>query len=386
MIEPDDAFEHAPCGLAVTDADGTVRRVNTVLCGWLGVDADALVGRRRLQDLLTVGGRLLHYTQLAPLLQLQGSVAEVALEFVAGDGRRVPMLVNAARRTRDGQVHNTFAMMVVAERHRYEGELLRARHEAEAALGAQRASEAARSAAEARLRTQAEDRALFAEQTVGIVSHDLRNPLAAIRNGLALLRRLALPDAAASTVERMRASTDRAERLVRDLLDFTEARVGSGLRIRPTPVALHALVADSVDEMVAAHPTRLVRHVAAGEGDCVADPDRLAQLVGNLVSNALAYGAPDRPVTVESRMRQQLFEIEVHNHGTPIPADRIERLFEPMERGSHDGSPHGVGLGLYIVRQIALAHGGTVAVTSDARDGTRFTVCCPSATMASGAA
>ena len=97
-------YEQAPCGLLVTDDDGLVLRVNATFCDWLGVAPDALVGERRFQDLLTMGGRIFHQTQWAPLLQIQGSVAEVKLDLVREGRAPLPAVMNAIRRERGGDV------------------------------------------------------------------------------------------------------------------------------------------------------------------------------------------------------------------------------------------------------------------------------------------
>src|SRR5271154_4734262 len=98
LVPISDAFEHAPCGLLTTTIDGTIVRVNATFCRWTGFEAQALLDQRRIQDLLTIGGKVFHQTHWAPLLQMQRSVAEVKLEFRHRDGHMVPMLINAVRR------------------------------------------------------------------------------------------------------------------------------------------------------------------------------------------------------------------------------------------------------------------------------------------------
>ena len=226
----------------------------------------------------------------------------------------------------------------------------------------------------AHLRATAEDRALLAEQMIGIVSHDLRNPLAAIQTSAHLLARGDLSAEQYKVLSRITNSTSRANRLIADLLDFTVARIGSGLAIAPQPVDLHLLVADNLTELRDAFPTRLLRHERRGEGMSLADADRLSQLIGNLVGNAVAYGDPAEPITVTSQIEARMFVLSVHNHGEPIPAASLRTLFEPMVRG--DGSSadakRSVGLGLFIVREIVRAHRGEILATSTAADGTNF--------------
>ncbi|MEO5881505.1 MAG: PAS domain-containing protein, partial [Caldimonas sp.] len=173
-------FEDAACGLLLTSVDGTIRRVNRTFCRWTGIPAEELAGRRRMQDLLTMGGRIFHQTHWAPLLQMQGSVAEVKIDVVHRDGHTVPMMMNALRRHHPGGDFHELSLFVATDRSKYEAELLLERRRAEELLGHQQEVQRALTESQAELdrqRASAEDRALFAEQMIGIVSHDLRNPL-----------------------------------------------------------------------------------------------------------------------------------------------------------------------------------------------------------------
>jgi sigma-B regulation protein RsbU (phosphoserine phosphatase) len=347
--------EHAACGLLLTRPDGLILQANTTFCRCLGYEVDELVGHKRLQDLLTMGGRIFHQTHWAPLMQIQGSVAEVKLEMCRRDGTRLPMMLNALRLEHAGREYHQVAAFVAEDRHRYEHELLLARQKAEMLLQKERQV------------------ALFAEQMIGIVSHDLRNPLTAIEVGAHLLRRGALTPQQQSVLGRIVSSSHRAHRLIADLLDFTAARVGNGLAMHPKRVVLHELVGEHLLELSTSFPdTRLV-HQKEGEGSADVDADRLAQLIGNLVGNAVAYGDPEQPVTVSSIVRTDEVAVCVHNAGAPIPDAVLPGLFEPMVRGtSATRSQRSVGLGLFIVREIARAHRGSITVTSSAAEGTTF--------------
>ncbi len=136
----DTLFEHAACGLIVTDARGTILRANHTFCTWLGYASTELVGQRRLQDLFSIGGKVFHQTHLAPLMQMQGSVAEVQLDMRHRDGRALPMLINSVRRTHQGQVLDETAVFIATDRRKYERELLLARKNAEEALVGRRAA------------------------------------------------------------------------------------------------------------------------------------------------------------------------------------------------------------------------------------------------------
>jgi len=226
-----------------------------------------------------------------------------------------------------------------------------------------------------RQRALAEDRALLAEQTLGIVGHDLRNPLAAIQMAAELLALRHLDAAQQAAVgERIRSSTRRANRLIADLLDFTRARTGRSLSVTKGLVDTHAIARDVVAEISSAHPTRRVRHQEQGDGRLVADGDRLAQALGNLVSNALTYGLPDADVTVRSEGLADGVRLWVHNLGAAIDPAMRPTIFEPMTRGDAPGHLRSVGLGLYIVREIAHAHGGSVDYVSSPEEGTTFVI------------
>ena len=225
-----------------------------------------------------------------------------------------------------------------------------------------------------------QERTDFEQQLIGIVSHDLRNPLAAITMSAAVL--LGRPDLAEHQrrpVSRIFSAAERAIRLVRDLLDFTQARLGGGLPLRPSPMDLHALTRQVVEELQASHPERQLQVEAQGDGHGAWDADRLVQVLGNLLGNALHYSPPETPVRTISRGLVDEVVLEVHNLGAPIAADLLPNLFEPMRRGSGatEQASHSIGLGLYIVKHIVQAHGGTVSVESTAEVGTTFSVRLP---------
>jgi PAS domain S-box-containing protein len=220
----------------------------------------------------------------------------------------------------------------------------------------------------------------FAEQLMGIVSHDLRNPLNAIGLSVAtLLRHEHLDERQAKGLARITASAERANRMIRDLLDFTRARLGGGIPIERAPLDFHLVVQQAVEEVRLAHPEREITLARGGPGGTRGDGDRLAQVVTNLVVNALTYSPPKTPVRVETRGAEGGVVLRVSNQGEPIRAELLPHLFEPMTRGEHrrDAASRSIGLGLYIVDNIVRAHCGTIEVRSTAEEGTTFTVRLP---------
>ena len=214
---------------------------------------------------------------------------------------------------------------------------------------------------------------------VGIVTHDLRNPLQAmIMAAHAALRRGGLEPPVVNNLGRIVSSGERAARMIADLLDFTRARAGGGLPLVRREVDLHEVARQTVGEVQETAPDRIVLCEAVGDGRGEFDPDRLAQLVTNLVVNALGHGAPGSPVAVRSCGEDGWVTLEVHNRGA-IPLALQPTLFEPFSRGERPAptSQRSIGLGLYIVKQIALGHGGAVDLDSTAERGTTFRVRLP---------
>jgi phosphoserine phosphatase RsbU/P len=364
-----DLFNEAACGLARTTGDGTFLHVNRRLCDWVGYSPEELCGGMKLQELLTMGGRIFHQTHWHPLLQMQGSVSEVKLELIHRSGSSLPMLIDAIRRSQDSaHVVHDVAFYVARDREKYEREILQSRKRLE-----QLVEEANR------LQRESKDRAAFAEQMVGIVSHDLRNPLSTIQMGTTLLSHGDPTANQLRVLGRIARAADRANRLIADLLDFTQARIGTGLSITPQRIDVLETLSDVVEELRLAYPGRSLLHEHEGQHHFFLDADRIAQLAGNLISNAMDYGRADAPVTVKARIDPGSgCTISVHNQGQPIPEEVQALLFQPMVRGGPQSrAERSVGLGLFIVGEIAKAHGGTVSVTS-LEDGITFSAMFPS--------
>ncbi len=206
------------------------------------------------------------------------------------------------------------------------------------------------------------------DYVLGIVGHDLRNPLGAIHMSAALLqKRGALAGWQAQTVERMRSSAGRMARIIADLLSYTRTRLGSGLPIVRRPARLDEIVARVVDELRAANAGRRIEVSTEGDLSGEWDPDRLEQVASNLVSNAVDHGDPAAPVRVELAGEPDAVVLRVRNEGPQVPPEVVAHLFEPFSRGPDEKSrkASGLGLGLYISREIVRGHGGEIGAASD---------------------
>jgi signal transduction histidine kinase len=222
----------------------------------------------------------------------------------------------------------------------------------------------------------------FQQRLAGIVSHDLRNPLTVITVAGSALLRKQRPEQERKTLGRILTSASKAERIVHDLLDVTRARVTGGLWIHRTRVDLRQLVEDLLEEARLSHPDRALAFDVHGDGAVVGDwdPERLWQALTNLLNNALQLGDKAAAVRLGLETGAEQVELSVHNRGAPIPPASLPGLFDPFTQGSGpDTRPAGggLGLGLYIVAQIARAHRGEIQARSSAAEGTTFTLRLP---------
>ena len=210
------------------------------------------------------------------------------------------------------------------------------------------------------------------EQFIAVLGHDLRNPLAAIDAGTRLLGRAQqLDDKTRTIVAHIQDLIRRMSGLIDNVLDLARSRLGGGLRLdRSVDAPLGPALEQVVNELRSGWPDRQIDLAIDLPRPINCDPVRMAQLLSNLLANALKHGA-DKPVSVRASVREDTFELSVANQGTAIPPEVIKRLFEPFYRPLTGANKEGLGLGLYIASAIAHAHRGTLDVTSTG-DETRF--------------
>jgi signal transduction histidine kinase len=165
--------------------------------------------------------------------------------------------------------------------------------------------------------------------------------------------------------------------MIETLLEVARVECFGKLALSPVATDLGATVREVVDELRAAWPDRTIELEPRGDLQGRWDPARIQQATSNLIANALQHGDPRKAVHVSVDGIGTAVLLKVKNEGTPIPSDLKPVLFEPFSRGTSDGSPQGLGLGLYVVKQIAIAHGGTVDVESSSEVGTVFTLLLP---------
>ncbi len=351
----EDLFDNAPCGYLILRSDGYILKANATLALWLGLAPEALA-ERRLRDLLTVPGRILYETNLAPLLRIQAAFEEVMLDIVTASGTSVPVLASAAARPgSDGQAP-TIRMVLVRtpDRRSYERNLQARDLSSQQVLSDEREA--------ARLR----------EEFIAVLGHDLRNPLASIIGAARLLRREAQSEKALRVIQLMETSVDRMAGLIDNVMDFARGRLGGGIGLVQRPTPLEPVLRHVVAELEAAHPSRTILVEIDAAEPIELDGGRIGQLVSNLLGNALTHGDPRAPVRLYAQASEGRLELSVANAGAPIPEAALPRLFQPFFRSEVQQNAQGLGLGLHIASEIAKAHDGALDVTSNA-DETRFT-------------
>ncbi len=235
------------------------------------------------------------------------------------------------------------------------------------------ASVVARFAAVSKLEETLRANELFA----GVLAHDLRNPLAAIESAAQVTLRRADNEPLTRAMSRVLSSSERMRTMIDQLLDFTRVRTGGELVLEPRQTCIFDLCTRAIDELELAHPQWKVVKESRGDTTGTWDPDRLLQVVSNLVANAGQHGAPGGTIDVRvDGTSPQHVELTVHNEGL-IPETEVPSLFDPFRIRKPKRGAMGLGLGLYIVHTIVRQHRGEVSVRSTPETGTTFTVRLP---------
>jgi signal transduction histidine kinase len=353
----DPQLDRAPCGFLVVDDDGHVAAANATLAEMLGApDAKALVGRH-IDLMLATPSRIFYQTHVFPTLRLQGTIQEVYVSLIDAAGAEVPVLLNA---NRVPEVHPSASEWVVVpmrQRNELENEILRAQRVAENSVRAK-------------------------EQFLALVTHELRSPLGAIRNWAAILAQ-GMPDAAL-----LKRGLDAIERnarlqatLIEDILD--EVRVETGkLHLALTELDARATlrnVIDSAGAMASAKSITLEGEVAQEPLLVRVDPDRLQQVIWNIVTNAIKFTPAGGRVRAHMRRVETWVEVAVTDSGRGIAPDFLPYVFEHFrQEGAGERSGGGLGLGMAITRKLVELHGGSIFAESEGvGKGATFTVRLP---------
>lgn len=221
---------------------------------------------------------------------------------------------------------------------------------------------------------------------LAVLGHDLRGPLSGINMSAMLLAKPGLSDVARQqAAARIKRASRDMNRLITDLLEYTRTRLGAGIPIDRSACDLGPVCEASLEDIRAGNPEQQFVQRMSGDLNVQADAARMQQALSNLLGNAVQHGSRQSPVTLTADGEVDAIVLKVGNSGDPIPSDKLQAIFEPLVQASnasaevHERSKTSLGLGLFIVREIVLAHGGTISVESSAAAGTVFTIRLPRA-------
>jgi signal transduction histidine kinase len=353
-------LERAPCGFLTFGDDGTVLAANATLLEMLGLSHDAVVGQR-FETLLTVSSRIFYQTHLLPMLKLQPTVEELFLTLRYGDGASdVAVLTNVAKRDETGSAVYDCVFMRLRERRKWEDEIVRARRTAEEANRAN-------------------------SSLLSMMSHDVRTPIGSISGYCDLLLmgiRGELKEEQRHDVERMKKASEYVLNLIDDILSFTRLQAGEVARFDMKTLDVASVLAQTealIGIRIEQAGLTYEQQRCTSDIKVVADPDRLQQILLNLLTNAVKFTPKGGRVTVSCGAEGEWSFINITDTGRGIPADQIERIFEPFVQvpGSaavSAGMQRGFGLGLAISRNLARKMNGDLTVTSTLGVGSTFTV------------
>jgi len=355
----DSLLDTAPCGFLSFTDDGTVQTVNQTLLDLLDRSREEVVGTP-VEQLLSPGAKLFYHTHFFPMLKMEGEAEEVYLSLETSEGDDLSCLLNATRTPRDGEPVNEVVLLPFEERNQYEDEILQAKQVAEQANRA---------------------KAKF----LSTVSHELRTPISTIKSlsqYLSLGVRGAVTEEQEEYLDRIEAAADYLDTLVTDILDFARLEAGS-VDVTLEPVSVEGAIsraesllevrfeeADLTYDRILPSPDLHVR----------ADPDRLQQVLLNLLTNAVKFTEAGGSVTAEVAVEDDTAQIRVRDTGIGIPADEQQHIFDPFiqaqdpDRSDQRG---GIGLGLAISRDLTEKMGGTLTVESEEGVGSTFAVRLP---------
>ena len=349
-----DFLDNSLCGYITTDATGVILYANKRLSGWLQVPENEIQGRR-FSDLLSTGGRIYYETHLAPLLRMQGFYDEVALELKDRLGIKIPVFINAYERLDDkgNPIFIRITIFRASDRRKFEQNLQTEKKLLASEISDQR------------------DIVKLRDELIAILGHDLRNPLGSIHACTQLLLKSEQSDSNRHLIGIVQKSVFRMSELIKNMMDFARTRLGGGIIPELSDVTLQPVLQQVIDELQTQFPGRKIITEFDINGTVLCDGNRIAQLFSNLLANAITHGDANMPVYVLAFYQKPHFELAIINHGEPIPANLMDRIFEPFAREANKPSHSGLGLGLYIASLISRAHGGTLTCTSDKTE-TRF--------------
>jgi signal transduction histidine kinase len=357
----DRLLDRAPCGFLSFGADGRVLDANATFLEMIGASREEVIDKP-FESLLTISSRIFYQTHFFPMLRLHATVEEIFLTLrrISGSGD-VAVLVSASARNENGFVAYDCVLMRLSQRRKWEDEI----------LGAKRAAEEANKAKSG---------------LISMMSHDLRTPIGAIGGYCDILTmgiRGPLNDAQLADVQNIKRSTEYVLGLIEDVLNFARVNAGQiedfdmqNLASGDVLTRTETLIGPRIGQA----GLQYRREACASDVRLIADPERLQQILLNVLANAVKFTAAGGSVTVSCATADGQTLINVSDTGRGIPPDQIERIFEPFVQvpgSGSGGSQKGFGLGLAISRELARRMKGDLTAVSTVGVGSTFTLSLP---------
>lgn len=354
----EDLYENAPCGYLSTLEDGTIVKVNQTLLTWLGYERDELLGTKKFQELLSIGGRIFFETHFAPLLKMQGFANEVNFDIVCKNRRQIPVLTSTTQRRRPGgrAVINRITVFNITDRKKYERELLLERKKAEQAA-----------------RTKAD--------FLSMMSHEIRTPMNAIIGIANLLEQTDLSEVQSEYTSMLKTSSENLMSLLNSILDFSKIESGKVV-LDEKDFNLKKLIQNAMrglesrakekDLALRLNFDSQVPEVLVG------DAVKIAQVLTNFIGNAVKFtehgGVDVNVISLGNTQSVASFRIEVADTGIGIAPDRLSRIFDEFTQADSETSLRygGSGLGLAISCKLVEMYRSKILVKSELGKGSTF--------------
>ena len=347
-------LDQLPCGYLEFDDNGLIRQSNNRFCKIVGYSSKELIGNH-IKTLLTPGATVFYQTHLFPMLKMEKQLNEIYLTFLSNNGEKIPVLLNAERSTEKEPAVNRCIVVRMQRRSEYEDRILFAKKQAEETT---------------------EDK----KKLISMMSHELRTPLSVILGMVEMLSEELDSDANEDIIEYLKlieTSSNNLARLADDILNFAKLETGN-FSINQEVLLLEEVLDRSF--LIAKHEAKN-KDIECTRGKkselkVFADPDRLQQILMNLLTNAIKFTESGDTIELFTDHDEQFVRIHVKDSGVGIPIDKTELIFQPFKQlnGTNAG---GVGLGLSISRKLSREMGGDLTVSSTPGEGTMFTLQLP---------
>lgn len=325
----EDFFENSLCGYLTLNSEGKIVRANKRVAEWTQIDSSKLAGQK-FSDFLPMGDKIFYETNLRPLLKIQGFFDQVSFQLKIAEGKHLHVFANAIEHRGD-EYNASFTRITLinaTDRGIYEQTLRDERNLSEKNLLSE------------------QDTANLREQFIAVLGHDLRNPLGAIVGGIDILSRGDRNPREKSILATMGKSSERILEMIENVMDLARGRLGAGIQVEKTLTQMEPTLAQVVSELRSKHPDQIIISNFKLDEPVNCNAPRIAQILSNLLSNAVHHGAVNATIHINAETTDTLFSFSVINQGQTIPPASLEKIFQPFKRADENMTQEGLGLGL----------------------------------------